>query len=229
MPQSKNIAIDSSEVKIIEPLSVQYDTSVGSIRISSIVEEKNLVEDVKFFQTANEDKQIAFDVDKKQEVNLAFSINNSSVKSYPLSSSIDLLDGNNVLLLFAVDARGISMKSEKTIYLQNHYIGEGSHNFDAESPHLFLNLPNRKEYRSSEHGLILDFVSVNQELNPKGNQVEVLLDDIRVYLPYWQAYRIEGLEVGKHRIKIRLIDADGNWIPGPFNDSGYRTFEIFPE
>ena len=42
----------------------------------------------------------------------------------------------------------------------------------------------------------------------------------------WAPYFIEGLELGPHTVRLELLDKDGNLVPGAFNDSGERTFNL---
>jgi hypothetical protein len=39
-------------------------------------------------------------------------------------------------------------------------------------------------------------------------------------------YFIEGLQLGEHTVRLELVDPQGQLVPGPFNDSGERSFKF---
>lgn len=218
---------DTIEVELISPTKSQFDTTFSGIRIHSMdVFDEPSNEIVEFIEDKSEESRIAIELIKERGLNVFYSVNNDEVINYSSKSPIPLLGGNNVLLMFATNAKGISIKNKKAVYLKNHFLGEGNANFDNSSPHLLYHLPKESTIKIIEEGLLLDFIVVNAELHKNAYSVEVFLDEITFSLSAWQAYRIDGLAEGEHRIKIRLIDKEGNWVPGPFNDSGYRRFEI---
>ena len=74
--------------------------------------------------------------------------------------------------------------------------------------------------------MLLDFYLLNTELSPTGNRVRATIDGETWIITKWDAYFIDGLELGKHTVRLELIDAAGNPVPGPFNDSGEREFDL---
>ena len=56
--------------------------------------------------------------------------------------------------------------------------------------------------------------------------VRATIDGAVFTLPNWTPYFIEGLQAGEHTCRIELIDAAGQPVIGPFNDSGDRTFTV---
>jgi len=66
---------------------------------------------------------------------------------------------------------------------------------------------------------------VNTSLSENGNKVKVTFNGTTsIVVNKWASYQIDGLSENKNTIRIELIDKAGNLIPGPFNDSGERTF-----
>jgi hypothetical protein len=65
---------------------------------------------------------------------------------------------------------------------------------------------------------------VNTDLGKDGYSVRATIDGEVWTINKWDAYFIEGLELGKHSVRLQLLDAKGDPAPGPFNDSGTREF-----
>ncbi len=223
-------SIDSLRVEITKPIPLMFDTIISGVRIHSMDEIDDVsIKAIEFKENTFEKDHITIEVQKDSDVKAFYSVNNAEVLEFFSKNRIPLFEGNNVLLMFATNEKGISIKKKNTVYLKNHYSGDGSAHFDNSSPHLFYHLPKEAIYPMTDAGILLDFIVVNAEINKNAFSVEVFIDDLKFILPAWQAYRIEGLSEGKHRIKIRLIDKEGKWVLGPFNDSAYRTFEIKKE
>ena len=72
--------------------------------------------------------------------------------------------------------------------------------------------------------VMLDFYVVNLEL---GDRYKVLADingEVHT-IDNWQPYYIEGLPMGKNKIKLTLVDGQGNVVDAPFNPVE-REFEL---
>lgn len=176
-------------------------------------------------QTAAEKaKQIANSA-KGQHIH--FIVNNAPYQAkYEPQFEAELLEGNNVVLAFLSKSFHESVKNEKAFYFHNFYVGEGENEFNESAPHLFYSRP-KGEYKADKTKQILvDFYLVNTTLSEGGNRVRLSIDETEFMLTSWQAYFVEGLAVGKHSFRIQLLDAEGNAVAGPFNDSGTRTITI---
>ncbi|HEX8657374.1 MAG TPA: hypothetical protein VF690_07570, partial [Hymenobacter sp.] len=75
--------------------------------------------------------------------------------------------------------------------------------------------------------IMLDFYLVNTTLAPDGNRVRATINGSEFMLDRWMPYQMEGLPAGQNTVKLELIDAAGNLIPGPYN-SVTRTFTVAP-
>ena len=64
---------------------------------------------------------------------------------------------------------------------------------------------------------MIDFFLINTTISPDGNKVKATINGEESYITEWAPHFVEGLEKGEVMVKLELIDAEGNWIPGPFN------------
>lgn len=158
---------------------------------------------------------------------IQFSSNNSPVQARnSFHFQNELLKGNNVILAFLSTSYSQSIKSNESFSLVNYKVGETGRDFDMEAAHLFYSQPSGIYAGLNSEKILLDFFLVNTSLSENGNKVKATINDVSFLLHKWTAYAIEGLHKGTHTIRLELIDQNGNLIPGPFNDSGERTFEI---
>ena len=72
---------------------------------------------------------------------------------------------------------------------------------------------------------MLDFFLVNTDIAADGNKVRATINGQEFMLDDWVPYVMEGLPMGENTVKIELLDADGNLIEGPFNQTT-RTFML---
>jgi hypothetical protein len=138
--------------------------------------------------------------------------------------------GNHVVLAFLARSYHESVKNmgpEVTSYvLQQYQVGDGEYEqADFTAPHLFYSRPKGTYTGKDIENLLLDFFIFNVELSPDGNKVRATINGSEFMLDKWQPYVIKGLEPGELTVKLELIDAEGNLIPGPFN-SETRTVTL---
>lgn len=131
----------------------------------------------------------------------------------------EFLYGNNVFLSFLTDQNNISVKKNKAHLLKNVVIGDMETLFEMNQPHLFFYLPQVETKQP-----ILDFYLVNTSISPTENKVKVTINSTEFLIDKWAAYKIEGNLNHDNTIRIQLVDKNGKFIEGPFNDSGDRSF-----
>ena len=102
----------------------------------------------------------------------------------------------------------------------------GSNPYNLDDPHLFYSRPKGTYKGADTKKVLLDFYLHNVELSETGNKVLAIINHEEFTLTSWQPYFIEGLKLGVNTIQLKLIDSEGNVIPGPFNDSGERTITL---
>lgn len=176
-------------------------------------------------QTNEEKSKVLANSAKGQHIH--FILNNAPYQAkYEPNFEANLLEGNNVIVAFLSKSFHESVKTSTAFFFENFYIGEGESFFDKTAPHLFYSRPKGSYKKSKAEKILVDFYLMNTSLTEEGNQVKLTVDTTEFSLPHWAAYFIEGLTVGKHDFRIQLVNAAGELIDGPFNDSGVRTIEI---
>ena len=98
---------------------------------------------------------------------------------------------------------------------------------DVRAPNLFYSRPKDTYAGADAKRIMLDFYLVNTTLAPDGNQVRATINGTEFMLDKWLPYQMEGLPAGENTVKLELLDASGNLLPGAYN-SVTRTFMVTP-
>ena len=137
---------------------------------------------------------------------------------YEESVETELTPGYYVLLAFLSRSYHESVKSPGAVVLTDFTVGgEPSAEVDFTQPHLFYSRPKGSYVGSDIERLMLDFYLVNVDLSADGYKVRATVNGNEFMLTDWVPYLIEGLTPGSVTIQLELIDAEGNWVEGPFN------------
>jgi hypothetical protein len=88
---------------------------------------------------------------------------------------------------------------------------------DMEAPTLIYSRPKGTYSGADTENLMLDFFVLNAELAEDGYKVRATVNGEEFTLTEWVPYVLKGLPMGEVNIKLELIDAEGNWVEGPFN------------
>lgn len=163
---------------------------------------------------------LQFNIENNQSYNITTIQNNYTIATHSTTKiEQEFLSGNNVFLAFLSDENNLGIKTNNATVLKNIVLNDEAL-FDEKQAHLFYYLP------QNNIG-ILDFCLVNTSLSENGNKVKVTFNGTTsIVVDKWASYRIDGLSENKNTIRIELIDKLGKLIPGPFNDSGVRTFTL---
>lgn len=163
---------------------------------------------------------LQFNIKNNQNYNITTIQNNYTIATHSNTKvEQEFLSGNNVFLAFLTNENNLGIKTNNATLLKNIVLNDEIL-FDEKQPHLFYYLP-------QNNIAILDFCLVNTSLSENGNKVKVTFNGTTsIVVNKWASYQIDGLSENKNTIRIELIDKAGNLIPGPFNDSGERTFLI---
>ena len=134
---------------------------------------------------------------------------------------VGLEQGSHVVLAFLARSYHESIKHD--FALTRVYVDEKTESVDSiklngSAPHLFYNQPRGRFVGPSASKILLDFFLDGTQLNPKANKVELTINGEKFLLTEWIPYVIEGLPYGETKIGLRLINAEGELIPGPFNE-----------
>lgn len=136
---------------------------------------------------------------------------------YESKFSKQIEEGHHVLLAFLSRSYHESVKN--AFLVQPITVGEPEGDApDLSAPHLFYSRPKGTYSGKDTEKLLLDFFLVNTEISETGNNVKATINGEEFMITEWTPYVIEGLEKGEVEIQLQLVDADGNLIPGPFND-----------
>lgn len=139
---------------------------------------------------------------------------------YEPEFSKDLKEGKHVLLAFLSRSYHESVKNGSAYVIKEFTVGEpkeATASFDTTAQHLFYSRPKGTYSGKDTEKLMLDFFLFNTTIAEDGNKVRATINGEVHLLTDWTPYYIEGLEKGEATIKLELIDASGNAIPGPFN------------
>ncbi|WP_400192642.1 hypothetical protein [Hymenobacter sp. B81] len=138
-----------------------------------------------------------------------------------------LADGQHVVLSFLSRSYHESLKHRTAYDLRVVNVGKVTTplNADLSAPHMFYSRPKGEYTGKDAQKVMLDFYLVNTTLSPDGNKVRATINGTEFMLDQWAPYIMEGLPMGANTVKLELVDANGNAVPGPFN-SVTRTFTL---
>lgn len=135
--------------------------------------------------------------------------------------------GANVVLCFLSRSYHESLKNNASVVVQ-HFDMPANGNAPTvdieQDPILFYSRPKGDYKQLDGDKILLDFYLLNTDLEQEGYSVRATIDGEVWTINKWDAYFIEGMELGAHTVRLELVDGNGQVVPGPFNDSGVREF-----
>ena len=146
---------------------------------------------------------------------------------YKFKIPFRLSPGLHVLRIFPSRSFGEGLNRKGNFVSSYFYVDQkkGSASF-LQDPYLTYNEPTGIIKAKGTKPLLLDFYVHNCELSKDGYKVEVNIDDsFKQELVRETPYYIYGLRLGHHRIRLRLLDQNSEYVKGPFNDV-LRTIKI---
>lgn len=157
-----------------------------------------------------------------------FILNNAPYKAeYTADFTEKAMPGRNVVLSFLSRSYHESLKDNAAVVLRT-FTMPGTDSLAAgdvtKDPTLFYSRPKGDYKKLDGDKVLLDFYLVNTDLEKDGYSVRATIDGNAWTINKWDAYFIEGMELGMHTVRLQLLDAKGDPAPGPFNDSGTREF-----
>ena len=146
-----------------------------------------------------------------------FIINNGPYSAhYTNNFKKKLNKDNNVILAFLSRSYHESVKN-KNAFLFTQY-GDGEKiNLDQEF--LFYSRPKGTYKGKDTEKLLLDFFLINTTISPEGNKVKATINDTEFIITKWAPYYLQGLPKGNVKIKLELVNSEGELIDSPFNPS----------
>lgn len=143
------------------------------------------------------------------------------VAQYVADFDHEVADGEHYILSFLSRSYHESLKTPEASKAQKVTVANKSIT-KAENiiePMLFYSRPKGNYVGKEETDkVMLDFYLINTNLSPDGNKVKVLVNDKQEFtVDVWQPYYITGLPLGENKIKLTLVDRDGNPVTTPLN------------
>jgi len=178
-------------------------------------------------QTSDAEQKMCANSAKGQHIHLI--VNNGPYNARYTSSFSDVAldEGNHYALAFLSRSYHESIKTKEAYTAQYLTVTENqARQFESiNDPMLFYSRPKGTYVgEKNTNKVMLDFYVINLEL---GDRYKVLADiNGEVHsIDTWQPYYIEGLPMGKNKIKLTLVDGDGNVVNTPLNPVE-REFEL---
>ncbi|WP_405609552.1 hypothetical protein [Polaribacter sp. Asnod1-A03] len=128
--------------------------------------------------------------------------------------------GTHHLVAFLSRSYHESVKNDNSMVVRKLVVGKtatDSLGIDIDAPTLIYSRPKGTYAGKDTESILLDFFVLNTELSETGNKVIAIINDEEFTMTEWIPHVINGLEMGEVTIKLKLVDAEGNLIPGPFN------------
>ena len=210
-------------LKKIEGSPAYEDSSLQIKEIVKSGEKYNFTFDINNYELGIQtNKEFDYDLaNSAKGQHIHFILNNGPYSAhYDQNFDYELPDGNNVVLAFLSRSYHESVKNSDAYVLTQ--IGD-SNKINLESEFLFYSRPKGTYEGLDTEKLLLDFYLVNTKLSATGNKVKLTIKQgtftHQFLIDSWDAYYIEGLDKGDVKIKLELINNEGNLIETPFNPS----------
>ncbi len=113
-----------------------------------------------------------------------------------------------------------SVKNDNSMVVRKLVVGENAQDnlgLDMAAPTLIYSRPKGTYVGKDAENILLDFFVLNTELSQTGHKVKATINGEEFTITQWVPHVVTGLPMGEVTIKLQLIDADNNVVPGPFN------------
>ncbi len=151
-----------------------------------------------------------------------FILNNQPYSAhYEPSFSKEIPDGVHHLVAFLSRSYHESVKNANSVVVRKLEVGENptdSLGLDMEAPTLIYSRPKGEYAGKDAENLMLDFFVLNAELSAEGYKVRATVNGKPFTITEWAPQVLRGLPYGEVTIRLELLDAQNNPVPGPFND-----------
>ena len=184
----------------------------GEVDFSFLLENYELED-----QTLSPNTKLLANSGKGQHIH--FILNNQPYSAhYEASFKKEIPEGTHHLVAFLSRSYHESVKNDSSVVVKKLVVDSNDdNNLDMSTPTLIYSRPKGEYSGEGAKRILLDFFVLNTELSETGNKVEATINGEKFTLTKWQPYVIEGLSLGEVTIQLKLVDKDGNLIPGPFN------------
>lgn len=200
-----------ASLTMVSPADSPLDT--GAVSFDFTVENYELGA-----QTADAESKGLANSGKGQHIHLI--VNNGPYSAhYTPQFEKELEEGRHVLLAFLSRSYHESVKNAHAFIVKEVTVGNpaSAEPVDFEAPHMFYSRPKGTYSGADTKKLLLDFYLLNINLSADGYKVKATINGQEFMIDEWAPYQIEGLPLGEVTVKLELLDAEGNNVPGPFN------------
>ena len=158
----------------------------------------------------------------KKGQHIHFILNNQPYSAhYTANFKKDIPKGVNHLVAFLSRSYHESVKNKKSVVVKKLVTGGSAADttgLDIDAPTLIYSRPKGTYAGKDTEQILLDFFVLNTTISENGNKVIVSINDQEFTVTQWAPYLIKGLPIGTTTIELKLTDAAGALIPGPFNE-----------
>ena len=171
-------------------------------------------------QTSDAPQKMCANSGKGQHIHLIVDDQPYAAK-YESKFTHEVADGTHYLLAFLSRSYHESIKTATAhIAVQGQFAGgKMTESAPIKNPMLFYSRPKGTYVgKADTEKLMLDFYLVNTTLAADGNRVKVDVNGEEAFtLDEWKPVFLEGLPMGDNKVKLTLIDKDGNAVDAPLN------------
>ncbi|MEM8524406.1 MAG: hypothetical protein AAGG68_07170 [Bacteroidota bacterium] len=170
-------------------------------------------------QTPDADSKMCANSGKGQHIHLIVD-NAPYAAKYENEFEYELEDGEHYILAFLSRSYHESIKTEEAHMLQKVVVEDGSFASSeaVEEPMLLYSRPKGTYVGEKDtKKVMLDFYVANLTLGADYKVKVEINGEYDTIADVWQPYYIEGLPMGDNKIKLTLVDGEGNIIDTPLN------------
>jgi hypothetical protein len=138
----------------------------------------------------------------------------------------ELEPGAHTLVAFPSRSYHESVKSDTSYDHINFYVQEESGDFmlNPDDPAIIYSRPKGTYSGAGAEKIMLDFYLHNVDLSSDGYKAKYTIrsggsEVASITLTEWTPAFVTGLSSGTYEVTLQLLDADGNVVPGSFNDT----------
>ena len=138
----------------------------------------------------------------------------------------ELEPGAHTLVAFPSRSYHESVKSDTSYDYINFYVQEESGDFmlNPDDPAIIYSRPKGTYSGAGAEKIMLDFYLHNVDLSSDGYKAKYTIrsggsEVASITLTEWTPAFVTGLSSGTYEVTLQLLDADGNVVPGSFNDT----------
>jgi len=151
-----------------------------------------------------------------------FILNNQPYSAhYAPTFKKEIPNGVHHLVVFLSRSYHESVKNDNSVVVKKLEVGpnaEDTIGIDIAAPALIYSRPKGEYAGKDTENILLDFFVLNATLSENGNKVRATINGNQFLIAEWAPHILKGLPKGEITIRLELIDAEGNLIPGPFNE-----------